>query len=233
MIRQRFIAITVVTLMLAGCSGTGVSFGSKDTREESFSFDETVTVVSTKTGSGDITVSEVRGAETIEVKAKVSGKTTIASAKVDDGTLTLASSCAKGNSLNCGGVSWTVTLPTQHAKRTYTLETGSGSVKVTGGHGAIDAQTGSGKITLESARGDDVTLKTGSGDIVAGFESIETLDAKTGSGDATIEVPRDDYELFLKTGSGDESVDGISDQDGARRQLKVKTGSGDLKITGR
>lgn len=231
--RPRLTAVALVAFVLSGCWGSGVTLGSKDVRQESFSFDEAVARVEAKTGSGDISVTEKRGAETIEVEAKVSGKTTIASAKVDDGTLKLASSCGEGSSLNCGGVSWTVTLPVISDARTYTLETGSGSIAVAGGHGAIEAQTGSGRIELTKTRGTNVTLKTGSGSIKGAFESIDGLDAKTGSGDATIEVPKGDYDLVLKTGSGDETLEGISDQNDASRQLKVKTGSGDLKMIGR
>lgn len=100
-----------------------------------------------------------------------------------------------------------------------TVETDSADILTQGRLGALSVSTGSGDVTVDTAR--EMELKTGSGDIeIVGCE--DHLRATTGSGD--IEIKRAGAGNQLSTGSGDIEVDTLEGD------LRAKTGSGDITV---
>ena len=136
---------------------------------------------------------------------------------------------------------------------TTDIRTGSGDVDVRGAEGSsMKVDTGSGDITAAGVRVRDLDLRTGSGDVelpgltaatvrldassgdidVRAAAPLTSLTAETGSGDIALRVPGGPYAVSTRTGSGDEDVRVPTDPLAART-LRLKTGSGDVEVTGR
>jgi Putative adhesin len=124
-------------------------------------------------------------------------------------------------------VTYRVKVP---AGQTLRIEAGSGDIVVTGMTGRIMASTGSGDVNVGNS-GRVVALSSGSGDISATFRHAPVaLRATAGSGDVTLRVPAGGYRITASTGSGDRSLDGISDDRGSTHSIYARTGSGDVSI---
>ncbi|HEX7734224.1 MAG TPA: DUF4097 family beta strand repeat-containing protein [Ktedonobacteraceae bacterium] len=134
------------------------------------------------------------------------------------------------------------------------VRTGSGGLKLNNLQGQVDVVTGSGGIESYGLRG-QIALKTGSGGIsmqrshFAGTSRVSTgsggitfdgsLDPlsetllKTGSGGIVLRLPDDStFSLDAKTGSGGvvNSFGGREVGDGPRARLKLRSGSGGIRI---
>jgi hypothetical protein len=120
-----------------------------------------------------------------------------------------------------------------------TLATSAAEITVTGRGGDTTARSGSGDVRLDVVDG-FADLVTGSGNLVAGTVS-GPVRAKTGSGDltlaglggptevragsGTVRLGSVRADLTARTGSG-----GITVDDAAAGQLRLSTGSGDLRV---
>lgn len=129
------------------------------------------------------------------------------------------------------------------------VETGSGSVDVTGVRGDTHVRTGSGDVDVRDGGGDRLVLRTGSGSVAGTRVRATAIEARTGSGDVAIgavrapralaaetgsgsvelTVPDVAYAVDAETGSGDEDI-GVRRADGAPRRLRLRTGSGDVTV---
>ncbi len=107
-------------------------------------------------------------------------------------------------------------------QRPLRVETGSGDLKMTGVSEAR-ANTGSGNIEIESARG-NVYAQTGSGDIQA-YDIDGGFVASTGSGDVRLRQAASGS-VSVETGSGDVEVSGV------QGSLVLHTGSGNISADG-
>lgn len=116
-----------------------------------------------------------------------------------------------------GGVRAVVRVPIGMAVRARTQ---AGSIVTTGPLAEVDAETGSGRITISTA--DTVIAETGSGDVV--IQVATTLDARTGSGDVVIRQLSG--HARVSTGSGDIVAHVVNGG-----QLRGRTGSGDIIMT--
>ncbi len=122
-------------------------------------------------------------------------------------------------------ISYEIIVPPETKIRS---KTGSGSEKVEGIRGAVDAMTGSGSITLTDI-GSDVVAHTGSGGII--IEQVSgKVEARTGSG--SIRAEEIAGSIKASTGSGGIKLGLISAERGGIRDVEVNTGSGSIEVTG-
>jgi DUF4097 and DUF4098 domain-containing protein YvlB len=122
-------------------------------------------------------------------------------------------------------ISYEIIVPPETKIRS---QTGSGSEKVEGIRGAVDAVTGSGSITLTDI-GSDVVAHTGSGGIT--IEQVSgRVEARTGSG--SIRAEEIAGSIKASTGSGGIKLGQISAERGGTRDVEVNTGSGSIELIG-
>jgi DUF4097 and DUF4098 domain-containing protein YvlB len=98
--------------------------------------------------------------------------------------------------------------------------------------GDISVRTGSGDIAGFGFSGLTFSAEAGSGDARIEISPARQVHVRTGSGDGSLTVPSGTYRLDLSTGSGDQTLDGVSNDTTAAGAIEVSTGSGDLRITG-
>ncbi len=116
------------------------------------------------------------------------------------------------------------------------LKTGSGSISGTALNGQMALTTGSGKITLQQAvLAGTSRLKTGSGSITfdGTLDPRGSYEMKTGSGSVRLTLAPDaSFALQASTGSGGvtNEFDGTSPSNVAQAPLKIKTGSGGIRV---
>jgi hypothetical protein len=132
------------------------------------------------------------------------------------------------------------------------VETGSGDVSVSEVDGQADVVSGSGNLRLDDVAG-AVRAETGSGDVdafgiggrTASFTigsgylvlrmagDFEQVVGETGSGDVDLTVPGGEYLLDVETDSGDVDLYGVQDARDAAAAIWLRSGSGDITVTGR
>jgi DUF4097 and DUF4098 domain-containing protein YvlB len=108
-----------------------------------------------------------------------------------------------------------VTVP---AGSTISTKTGSGDVRTDGQLGSVDAEAGSGDVSIDACG--DARLRAGSGALLVGAAASVT--ARTGSGDVRIE--RADGDVDVEVGSGDVEL-GTTAGD-----VRVTAASGDVRL---
>jgi DUF4097 and DUF4098 domain-containing protein YvlB len=113
-----------------------------------------------------------------------------------------------------------------------TVRTGAGDVWLENVRGDISLRTGSGDIQGRGLAGVNFSAETGSGDVRFELEPALRVHLRTSSGDVALRVPGGAYRLDVSTGSGDQELEGVSNDPNASGAIDVATGSGDLKITG-
>jgi hypothetical protein len=119
------------------------------------------------------------------------------------------------------------------------VENGAGPVKVRTTSGDLSVIGGS-EVSLESRSGNlsvldvagPVTAKATSGDIDLKLAAAASVTASVGNGDIDLMVPAGDYRVRAVSGSGDREVFGITDNPTSDKVLELRTGSGDLRVTG-
>jgi DUF4097 and DUF4098 domain-containing protein YvlB len=198
-------------------------------------------------GSGNIRIHTGSGHDVIVKETQRSAGFMTSNGKVgyrqNADTITVQEEGNIGISLGFSSRDFDVTLPSASDLQ---LQTGSGSVDVTGINGQVSAETGSGSITANTLSGQQATLKTGSGSISAnnisdqqntlhtgsgsitvnGLSGQVTLD--TGSGSTTVSQGALSGNSILKAGSGNITYNGSLDPKG---KYRFETGSGDVDLT--
>lgn len=126
--------------------------------------------------------------------------------------------------------------------------TGSGDFEAARIDGSLTAETGSGRMRLDVIKGktvviarngdisgsaidNDVTVDAGSGDISLTFVSERAVRATTASGNVTVRIPGGPFKVSGESGSGERMIDVATDP-AAKNELKVSTGSGDVRVLG-
>jgi hypothetical protein len=177
-------------------------------------------------GGGDVTVRAGGPRGTVEVTRTTRSSNALADlgpTSWQGSTLTL--NCATGCDID-----YEIRVPAGVA---VTAQTGSGDVELEGNLGQVSLQTGSGDVDADIATTSSLTTSTGSGDMALRFGSAPSLiSADSGSGDVDIQVPNGQrYDVDSQTGSGDTDIV-VQRQDAADHRIHVKTGSGDITISG-
>lgn len=181
-----------------------------------------------ETGSGDIAVVAGPGAPRVELRrvGGLWGDPEVTIDRGEDGLVSVDANCPGPISFVCSAEARLV-VP---AGTAVIARTGSGSVRVTGIRGGVDAETGSGDVELRGVGGDRITADTGSGSVRATLvDPPRDLFADTGSGDVDVRLPDVGYAIATDTGSGDERVD-VRRDDASARRLRIDTGSGDVSV---
>jgi DUF4097 and DUF4098 domain-containing protein YvlB len=215
-----------------------------------------ITEIRVNGGSGDVTVTTKAVAET-KIKRIVRGSSNPGASYSLDGTaLVLDTSCGEncqvsyeieappGVAVRGGLRSGDVTLIDTGATD---LQLTSGDLMIRGANGPVKVHATSGDIrileakstvTVQSTSGDiealnaagPVDLKVTSGDITAKLSTMNSVKAQTTSGDVNVTVPAGNYNVTTHTGSGDESLIGVTDDPNAKTSIDVSTGSGDASV---
>lgn len=128
------------------------------------------------------------------------------------------------------------------------VKTGSGDFEATRIGGTVTADLGSGRISLDAVKG-KMLVSTSSGDIegtaldnevIADADSgrVEltllsprSVQVDNGSGDVEVKVPGGPYKVSGTSGSGDRTISVPTDPN-ATLELKLSTGSGEVKVLG-
>jgi hypothetical protein len=116
------------------------------------------------------------------------------------------------------------------------LKTGSGSIKGQEINGQLDLKTGSGRIAIQqTVMAGRSRLRTGSGSITfdGALDPRGSYEMKTGSGSVNLALlPDASFQLQASTGSGSitNEFSGIITPNMLQAPLKVKTGSGSIRV---
>ncbi len=116
------------------------------------------------------------------------------------------------------------------------LKTGSGSIRGQEINGQLELKTGSGRIDIQqTVMAGTSRLKTGSGSITfdGTLDPRGNYEMKTGSGSVNLTLlPDASFQLQASTGSGGivNEFAGIATSNRSQAQLKVKTGSGSIRV---
>jgi hypothetical protein len=131
------------------------------------------------------------------------------------------------------------------------VDTGSGSIDLVDLSGSVVADSGAGGIFLERLSGvvevgtgsggvrglrlatPSLLVDTGSGSIDVRFETTPgDIELDAGSGSVTVVVPAGSYRLDLDSGSGSTGFSGVTDDANSARTIRVRTGSGSIRVEG-
>ena len=107
-------------------------------------------------------------------------------------------------------------------------DTGSGDVSLTSVTGGAVVRTGSGEVSVDEVSGESLEVRTGSGDVTVDGAATPVLDARTGSGDLRLVLATPPDSVRGETGSGDVRV--LLPLDGGAYDVQVDTGSGERQI---
>ncbi|NKE55610.1 DUF4097 domain-containing protein [Lentzea sp. PSKA42] len=125
---------------------------------------------------------------------------------------------------------------------------GSGDFEATRVGGAVTADLHSGRISLDAVKGkmlvstssgdidgialdNEVIADASSGRVELTFSSARSVRVDTGSGDVTVRVPGGPYKVNGSSGNGDRTINVPTDPS-ASLELRLSTGSGDVKVLG-
>ena len=201
-----------------------------------------------KTGSGDITVTGQSGSDVVVTADKRRfGDGCELTMETRGNRLVLESKSQPSWFGNGCQVSFKVLMPMRLALK---MATGSGRVIVDRTIGRVDVRVGSGDVSINGTVSDlearsgngDITvngmltradIKTGSGRIELTYDespSSGDIEIRTGSGDATVYLPAQSrVSAELRAGSGRLRND-LPNDPNANFKIRMKAGSGDLRI---
>ncbi len=216
--------VMTVVMLVGGLGGRPFGLGEPDTLEQAdFVVSEAVDRIVVTVDAGSVEILAVPGA-TIEVQRELSydherpriehavtGRVLEIEADCPGGLFSIGSSCSVDHLLR---------VP---AAVDVQIDSGSGSVRVSGLGGVVVANTGSGAIELVGLNG-IVTAETGSGGIV--LERVAaTADVSTGSGSIRATAGQS-VQFAARTGSGSMNLEFASIPD----DVELVTGSGSITL---
>lgn len=197
------------------------------TREhtETLTVDEAIALLSVDVHAGDVQIRDAPAGSPVQVE--VTTRSAFRQAnwthEVSGYQLELSGSCSGAWPIDSCSTSYEITVP---ADVRAEVQTGSGDAQVTGLTGATKVRTGSGDIRLNSVTG-GLEARTGSGDIQAHLVGAQQADLRTGSGDLTAGFTVATTAVNARTGSGDiRATFAVAPQ-----KVTAKTGSGNLRIS--
>lgn len=205
-----------------GCSGC--SFHEPNLHSEQFEIQQVPSSLVVDVRAGDVSL---RGADvdSVAVSAKIDGPTNHVGHEQGEEALTVFDECHEDP---CS-VDLTLDVPRHLA---LTLRTGAGDVWLENAGGDISIRTGSGDIRGLGLAGVNFSAETGSGDVRCELAPALRVHLRTESGDVALSVPSGAYRLQVSTGSGDQELEGVSNDPSADGEIQVTTGAGDLKLSG-
>jgi hypothetical protein len=106
----------------------------------------------------------------------------------------------------------------------------SGDIDVTGATGTVTVKATSGDVRAMNVTG-PVDAQVTSGDLTVKLATPNSVTATASSGNVDVIVPSGAYRINADTGSGDESVNGLTNNPAAKYLIDVRTGSGDATVS--
>jgi hypothetical protein len=246
-------AVTIIAAAaaaLAGCGGVGARLTFNDTVKTK------VTQIVMTGGHGDVMVKTAKVPETQITRVihrnsdpgetfKVTGS--VLSIDTDCGhncsvqyEITAPEGVAVAGKLSSGDIGLTdiATANVTVQSGDIAIQGATGEVKLTATSGDITIADTSGPATIQTTSGDlhglnvggPVTAKVTSGDVELMLSTAASVTAHATSGDVKVIVPAGPYQVRTRTGSGDETLAGITNDATAKNMLDVGTSSGDVSI---
>ncbi|MFJ9518962.1 DUF4097 family beta strand repeat-containing protein [Kitasatospora sp. NPDC101801] len=220
--KRVLVGFGVAVAVLAGVTGCA----AQQEREVAYGVTEAVRVLVVDGGTGDVEVvgegAEVRVTE----RQSYRGTAPEAEHRVADGTLTLSYRCPEDG---CG-VSYQVRVP---AGTVVKVKAGTGSVRLVGLTGEVEASAGTGGIAAEGLGGAKVQLTAGTGDVRVGFAVAPSdVRVKAGTGSVRVTVPKgEEYAVEAAAGTGSVDVR-VPVRTGSERKIVARAATGDVTVSG-
>jgi DUF4097 and DUF4098 domain-containing protein YvlB len=215
-----------------------------------------------KTGGGEISAGNIRGTTTVRTEGgNISANDIQGELRIDTGGGDVKVGTVQGATINTGGgevsasdVRGVLTIRTgggdvsvRTVQGALTINTGGGNVQGTAIRGdTVRVDVGGGDIRLSDVHAPKLHLETGGGEVDLGLASdVEDVAIRSGAGNVTLRAPKDlGAQVDLETGDGRIETKlpitrSLSEEghvrgtvgDG-RGQVKINTGSGDLRLLG-
>jgi hypothetical protein len=240
------------TTALTGCAGVlGAKMTYDDTEKTK------ITAIKVTGGTGDIYVKTAAVTETTIKRVVRRSSNPGESYRLQGSTLTLDTSCGRDCDVSYeivapAGVTLDGELRSGDVHLTGVgatdLRVTSGDIRVDDASGPVELQATSGDIRVldaastvkvKSTSGDvqainaagAVDLEVTSGDITAKLANPASVRVRAHSGDVEVIVPPGKYKVNADTGSGDNTVTGVTNDSTAKNTLDVETTSGDVRLT--
>jgi hypothetical protein len=179
---------------------------------------------------GDADVEITGGATAVEVRRVEQfafGKSSEERRTTDGGRFTVVSRCPDQVLGRCQTV-YRLTVPDNVP---LDIETGSGSVTLSGVRATVHVSTGSGAIAATAFCGFSLRATSDSGDVSAASEcSADRLELRSGSGDVQAVVPAGRYRIDAQSDSGSTRVSGVTTVEDAPFQIQALSTSGDVTV---
>jgi hypothetical protein len=145
----------------------------------------------------------------------------------DGGRFTVVSRCPEQVLGGCRTV-YRLTVPDNVPLE---IETGSGSVTLSGVRATVQVSTGSGAIGATAFCGFSLRATSDTGDVSAAAEcSADRLELRSRSGDVQAVVPSGRYEIDAQSDSGSTRVSGVTAVDDAPFQIQALSTTGDVSV---
>ncbi len=247
-----FIGLAVGVLLAGSAAVIGLSIASADTDRTARTF-PAAERLRIEAGGGDVTVVGERR-DDVRVEAEIRHTMWREDWKPEielrGDALRLGNDCSMWIFVGTGecGASYTVRVPYATAlamddggsgdRRVVRVagrvdvETGSGDVELLDASGPLTVDADSGDVDVDAYRGRSLVARADSGDVeVRALRAPSGLRAEADSGDVTVTVPDAAYRVSVATGSGDEDVQ-LTDDPRAQRTIVIRTGSGDVSLSG-
>jgi hypothetical protein len=146
---------------------------------------------------------------------------------VAGGVVRISSRCPAQILAGCRSA-YRVTVPDNVA---VTVQTGSGTVRMSGLRASAQVVTGSGAVAVDAFCGFSLRVTSGSGDVGARADcSPDDVELRSGSGDVRAVLPAGRYRIEAQSDSGERRVRGLTAADDAPFQVQALSASGDVDV---
>jgi hypothetical protein len=213
--------------LLTGCGLKSIVGGSTNQDTVTYQVTDKVAKLNLKNGSGDSVITEYDGsAVRVTETLKWNDRKPDAKHSVSGDTLLVQYECGAGWG-NCS-VDYKIEVP---KGLQIDADTGSGNITLRSLTGQLEVSSGSGDVDAAGLGSKKVYAEAGSGNVELKFAAVpDSVETKSGSGDCALQVPQGSYDVNTKVGSGDANVS-IKDDASSTHKLSLTTGSGDVSVS--
>jgi hypothetical protein len=222
------VTLSVVVLVVAAATLAIWWAASRETRTTSYRVLGDLSGIRLDLGDADVEIDG--GATAVEVRRVdrfAYGAPSRETHSVTDGTLSITSRCPDQVLGSCRA-SYRLAVPDNVP---LAIETGSGSVSLTGVRSSVSVSTGSGPIAASGFCGFQLRATSDSGGVRAMAEcSADHLELRSRAGDVRAVVPAGRYQIDAQSDSGDVRVRGLTNAPDAPFQIQAMSTSGDVSV---
>jgi hypothetical protein len=222
------VAVSVVVLVAVGVTLTIWWAASRETRTTSYRVLGDLSGIRLDLDEADVEIDG--GASAVEVRRVdrfAYGAPSRENRSVTDGTLSISSRCPDQVLGSCRA-SYRLAVPDNVPLE---IQTGSGSVSLTGVRSTVTVSTGSGAIAAAGFCGFQLRASSDSGNVRALAEcSADRLELRSRAGDIRAVVPVGRYSIDAESESGDVRVRGLTPAPDAPFQIQATSTSGDVAV---